>query len=136
MQTTATRTTKTETITRVITSGEICGTCLVTVTEAHHRKRGEPRMEHQSYLLRPIANQLVGLAVEVEKMGEAELHHVRLHKHSHECDCKWGTYKGHIKPCRHVEMCLQAIQEGLLPAIPVEPQAVASSWIDDEWDNP
>jgi hypothetical protein len=29
----------------------------------------------------------------------------------HSCECKWATYKGHIKPCRHVEMALQALRE-------------------------
>jgi len=112
--TTATRTTKSETITRSIAVSKAAnGTCAASISEVHHRK-SEPKIESDTYFLRLIRNQLGGIAVEVEKLGESELHHVRLHGHSGECDCKWGTFKSHLKPCRHVEMTLQAVREGKL----------------------
>jgi hypothetical protein len=127
MTETATRTTKSETITRSIAVSQAKnGTCAASISEVHHRK-GEPKIESDTYFLRLIRNQLGGIAVEVEKLGKSELHHVRLNTSGvvHTCDCKWGTYKGHAKPCRHVEMCLQAIQEGKLtaPKFDDKPQA-------------
>jgi hypothetical protein len=114
MTATATRTTKNETITRSIAIATAAnGTCVASVTEAHKRK-SEPKLLLDTYFLRSIVSKIGGTAIEIEKLGESEVHHVLLEArgNGHKCDCKWGTYKSHVKPCRHVEMCLQAIQEG------------------------
>jgi hypothetical protein len=112
----STRTTKSEIITRSIAISQAKnGTCAASVSEVHHRK-SEPKIVSDTYFLRLIRSHIGGIALEVEKLGESELHHVRLSArgNDHNCDCKWGTYKSHLKPCRHVEMCLQALREGKL----------------------
>jgi hypothetical protein len=114
--TTATRTTKAGPITRSISIGPaVNGLCAASVTEAHHRK-GEPKIQCDTYFLRRIPSEIGGLALEVEKWGDSELRHVLLNAPGggHTCDCKWGTYCPNSKPCRHVEMCLQTVREGKL----------------------
>lgn len=122
---TTTRTTKAETITRSIAvSQSTNGTCAASVSEVHHRK-SQPKIDSDTYFLRLIRSDIGGIALEVEKLGESELHHVLLRAsgNGHACDCKWGTYKGHVKPCRHVEMCLQALLEGKIDVPQTKPQA-------------
>lgn len=131
--TTATRTTKAETITRSIAvSKAASGTCAASVSEVHHRK-DQPKIVSDTYFLRLIRSDIGGIALEVEKLGESELHHVLLrasgHGHGHTCDCKWGTYKSRLKPCRHVEMCLQALLEGKI-AVPQQPAPEAIEFDD------
>jgi hypothetical protein len=58
-----------------------------------------------------------GLAVRVNKqLAEGESYDVCLNMPGggHSCDCPHGTYKGHVKPCRHIEAALQAVREKLI----------------------
>jgi hypothetical protein len=121
MTATATRATKSETITRAIAMTLLAdGSISACVAEFRERKSGAKKAVMDSYLLRPIPCDIGGTAVEVEKSGSDEVHHVRLGEYGGECDCKWGTYKSNVKPCRHVEMIQRAIAEGKLASAPQE----------------
>jgi hypothetical protein len=54
-----------------------------------------------------------GVYIAVEKGETGEVHDVLLNAPGggHTCTCKWGTYKGHTKPCRHIETALLACKE-------------------------
>lgn len=105
---TATRTTKSETIRRTISIAfALAGTCEARVTEDNGRK-----ITTDSYLLSRQPSDF-GIAFRVRKCDSEDAYDVCLNAPGggHTCDCKWGTYKGHIKPCRHVEVAIQAIRE-------------------------
>lgn len=60
-----------------------------------------------------------GLYVHVKKAGSTangEEYDVLLNAPGggHTCDCPHGTYKGHIKPCRHIECALAAARKNIL----------------------
>jgi hypothetical protein len=107
--TTATRATKAGPITRTITiTFALAGRCEVRVTETQGHK-----ITTDTYLLerQPSA---FGVAFWVRKCSdEREQYDVLLNAPGggHTCDCKWATYKGHLKPCRHIEAALQAVRE-------------------------
>lgn len=106
---TATRTTKAGQITRSITvTFAIAGRCEVRVSETQGNNTTT-----DTYLLSRQPSDF-GIAFTVRKMDdEGESYDVLLNAPGgrHSCDCKWGTYKSHIKPCRHVEMAIQALRE-------------------------
>jgi hypothetical protein len=107
--TTTTRTTKQATITRTITiTHALAGRCEVRVTEVRNGKRTE-----DTYLLERQPSDF-GTAFTVRKFTEGgDTYAVCLNMPGggHSCDCKWGTYKAHVKNCRHVDLCLQALRE-------------------------
>jgi hypothetical protein len=107
--TTTTRTTKAGPISRTITiSHALAGRCEVRVTEVQNGKRTE-----DTYLLERMASDF-GTAFSVRKFAEGgDTYDVLLNGPGghHSCDCKWGTYKSHVKNCRHVDLCLQALRE-------------------------
>jgi hypothetical protein len=101
------RTTKAGPITRSITvTFALAGRCEARVLETQGNKSTQ-----DTYLLerQPSA---FGVAFTVRKI-DGEQYDVCLNVPGggHSCDCKWATYKGHIKPCRHIEMALQACRE-------------------------
>ncbi|SRR5579871_695360 len=104
-----TRTTKAGNITRTI---EIAppngGPLLATVVEQLGHK-----IDVQSYWLTRIRSQIGGMAFQLEKFDDGTIYDVLLNAPGggHTCDCKWGSFKPNAKPCRHVEMCLQALRE-------------------------
>ncbi len=105
---TATRKTKAGPITRSITiTFALGGTCEARVSE----KQGDSTTTDTYLLSRQPSD--FGIAFPVRKMDEEASYDVCLNAPGggHTCDCKWGTYKGHIKPCRHVEMAIQALRE-------------------------
>jgi hypothetical protein len=109
--TTTTRQTKACKITRHLNLGEaVNGLIAAGVTEVHHRT-GEPKIVVDNYFLRRQPSDF-GVAFQVEKFG-GETYDVLLNAPGggHSCDCKWGCYGGHKKPCRHIELALQAVRE-------------------------
>jgi hypothetical protein len=106
--TTTTRRTKAATITRTTTiSFALCGTCEVRVSET----KGNTTTTDTYLLTRQPSD--FGVAFSIRKCDSTDTYDVCLNMlgGGHSCDCKWGTYKSHIKPCRHVEACLQALRE-------------------------
>jgi hypothetical protein len=101
------RTTKAGQITRsVIISFALAGRCEVWVSETQGHKTTE-----DTYLLARQPSDF-GAAFTVRKCSdEREVYDVLLSRNGHTCTCPWGTYKAHVKPCRHMEMCLQALRE-------------------------
>ena len=81
-----------------------------------------------SYIVRRIETQLGGVAFQLDKieteydsdepgvltMRVGERYSVLLNGRESTCDCKWGTYGGHKKPCRHVAGLLKLHAEGRL----------------------
>jgi SWIM zinc finger len=57
---------------------------------------------------------------------EGATYHVNLNGEHSTCDCPWGTYRSHLKPCRHVSASLAFQASGKLdvPAHVEEPAAV------------
>jgi hypothetical protein len=117
MATTTTRTTKAATIARTITisHANACGRCEVRVTET---PKGKPAVT-DNYLLERMPSDF-GIAFSVRKLtdwhtgvGGDATYAVCLNMPGggHSCDCKWGSYKAHVKNCRHVDLCLQALRE-------------------------
>ena len=86
-----------------------------TITEEKQLKT-KTTASSTTYLLRPLASQLGGSGVEVEKLGtDGEVYHALLSgPHGHECDCPHGTYSRSDKPCRHLEAALEARKMGLI----------------------
>jgi len=108
--TTATRTTKAGRITRTIDlSDALNGMVLATVNEVHN---DGVKITSDLYWLRRQPSAF-GLAFTVEKAADKTAYDVCLNVPGggHSCDCPWGSYGGHKKPCRHVEICLQTIRE-------------------------
>lgn len=109
---TATRTTKAGAITRTIAvSFPLAGRYEARVTETQGNKTTEA-----TYLLERIASDY-GIAFQVRKIdGEGESYAVFLNQRygGHSCECPWHNWKGHIKPCRHVEMALEIVNQKLL----------------------
>jgi hypothetical protein len=119
MTSTQTRTTKQATISRTITvSREVepwGTTTYATVFEQHQGKRSVKNIS-DVYVLTRIAGVQFGLGVHVEKVAgqsEGQVYDVLLNGPGggHSCDCPHGSYKGHVKPCRHIEAALQAVKE-------------------------
>jgi hypothetical protein len=105
---TATRTTKAGPITRSITvSFALAGRCEVCVRET----QGD-NTTTDTYLLSRQLSQIGGSAFRVRKI-DGESYDVLLNKPGggHSCTCKWGSYKAHIKNCRHMDLCIQAVRE-------------------------
>ena len=105
---TRTRTTKTGEIKRTISASfALAGTCEARITETHGHK-----ITTDTYLLSRQPSDF-GIAFRVQKCDSEDAYDVLLNQPGggHSCDCRWGTYKGHIKPCRHIETCLQVIRE-------------------------
>lgn len=81
-----------------------------------------------TYLIRRIESQVGGLAFRLDKIATeyepeedgiltmriAERYDVLLDGPRSTCDCKWGTYGGHKKPCRHVAGLLRLHADGKL----------------------
>ena len=118
--TTTTRQTKAAAIRRTITvtaDREPWGvTVYATMYEQHQGPRGAKNIS-DVYILSRIAGTAFGLGVHVEKqLGEAGSYDVLLNAPGggHTCNCPHGTYRGHVKPCRHIEAALQAVRERLL----------------------
>jgi hypothetical protein len=104
---TTTRTTRNATITRTISiSFALAGRCEARVTEQTDNK-----IVTDTYFLERQPSDF-GVAFTVKKIdGEQYDICLNVPGGGHSCDCKWQTYKGHIKPCRHLEMALQALRE-------------------------
>src|SRR5262249_12799707 len=116
MTSTMTRTTKQATITRQITISEERApwgrTIYAQAFEQHHGNGQRKNVPDVSPLERIPSD--FGLAVRVDKqLCEGESYDVLLNAPGggHTCDCAWGSYGGHKKPCRHVEAALQAVRE-------------------------
>jgi hypothetical protein len=109
--TTTKRTTKAGEITRRITiTFALAGRCEARVSECQRGKWTD-----DVYLLERQTSAF-GVAFKVRKMSgdnEGETYDVLLNAPGggHSCDCKWGTFKSHMKWCRHVDLCLQAVRE-------------------------
>src|SRR5262249_25463687 len=106
--TTTTRQTKSATIARVITvSFALAGRCEVCVRETTHGKTTT-----DTYLLERQPSDIGGIAFQVKKC-DGESYDVLLNQPGggHSCTCKWGSYKAHIKNCRHMDLCIQALRE-------------------------
>jgi SWIM zinc finger len=69
---------------------------------------------------------------------EGMTYHVNLNGEQSTCDCPWGTFKAHLKPCRHVAagLAMQAagkldaparVEEPAPAAEPITPAAVATT---------
>lgn len=111
--TTSTRTTKAGQIYRLLSLGDaVNGLLAASVCETKIGKKANTTT-CDTYYIRRIRSEIGGVAFEIEKTGDAEVRHVLLNAPGggHTCDCKWGTYQPNGKPCRHVEMCLQALRE-------------------------
>jgi len=62
-----------------------------------------------------------GIGMAWENTDEGKTYHVNLDgPHRSTCDCPWGTYGCHKKPCRHVAAGLTLQAEGRLVVPPVE----------------
>jgi hypothetical protein len=112
----STRQTKAGQIFRLITFGSaVKGLLAASVSETKIGKHTN-NTTTDTYYLRRIPSEIGGIAIEVEKTGDAEVRHVLLNAlgGGHSCTCKWGSYAGHKKACRHIETCFQAIREGKL----------------------
>jgi hypothetical protein len=110
------RTTKAGQIERTIHVAMWSNTIHATITETKQLKT-KTTSTSTTYILRPIPSQMGGVGVEVEKLDESgEVYNVLLNAPGlgHSCDCPHGTYRGHVKPCRHIEACLEALKRGLL----------------------
>jgi|SRR5579884_1539183 len=106
--TTATRTTKAGKITRILSYGEaVNGLLAASCTEAH----SAGKITSDTYFLRRQPSDF-GVAFTVEKT-DGTVYDALLNAPGggHSCDCPHGTYRPNSKPCRHVEMCLQALRE-------------------------
>jgi hypothetical protein len=91
------------------------GVIRATITEVKQLKT-KTATTTTTYLLRPLASQIGGKGVEVEKLGtDGEVYHVLLNgPHGHECSCPHGTYRGQRTHCRHVEAALEAQKQGMI----------------------
>jgi hypothetical protein len=108
--TTTTRQTKQARITRQIElSDSLNGLVLAVVTEVHN---GGQKITCDLYWLRRQPSDF-GVAFTCEKAQDGASYDVLLNAPGggHSCDCKWSSYRGHLKPCRHIEACLQAVRE-------------------------
>src|SRR5262249_11040136 len=108
------RTTKAARITRTITvTADLdfgSRTTIAVVFEKHEGKK-TTKCTSDAYLLERIPSQMGGIGVEVVKSGstsEGEVYQVLLNAPGggHDCTCPHGAYRGHVKPCRHVEAAL------------------------------
>ena len=78
-----------------------------------------------TYLVHRLASEIGGLAFRLEKiqveqaddamvLSIADAYDVLLNGRESTCDCKWGTYGGHKKPCRHIAGLLKLQADGKL----------------------
>lgn len=114
---TSTRTTKAGTIERTISitvEDNFGRTVFANVFEKTQLKT-KVKLSSEVYTLERISSDF-GVAFQVNKMtgdNAGECYDVCLNVPGggHSCDCPHGTYRPNDKPCRHVEMCLQALRE-------------------------
>jgi hypothetical protein len=102
------RITKAGPISRTISvSFALAGRCEVCVRET---KVGLTTTD--TYLLSRQPSHIGGVAFQVKKC-DGESYDVLLNQPGggHSCTCKWGSYKAHIKNCRHMDLCIQALRE-------------------------
>ncbi len=104
---TVTRTTKAGTTIRTVSiSFALAGRCEVRVCETQGHKTTTT-----TYLLARQPSDF-GAGFQVRKLGDLEeTYDVLLNGRETSCNCSWGTYQSHLKPCRHIEMALQACRE-------------------------
>jgi hypothetical protein len=115
---TTTRTTKTATIRREIritTDDDFGSHTVMAVIFEQHVGVKTTRSTSDVYVLTRLATDFgVGIrCVKSGSTGDGEARDVLLNAPGggHTCDCAWGSYGGHKKPCRHIELALLACRE-------------------------
>lgn len=76
-------------------------------------KPGRKKVEVKEYHV-TVFRADFGIGLAWDNQDEGKTYHTNLDGKNSTCDCPWGTYGGHKKPCRHVAAGLVLLAEGKL----------------------